>query len=99
LSGSEIQRVALAICLGTPADIYLIDEPSNYLDSEQRLIAAKIIKRFVYLNIYFLLAFRFIGQTKRTAFVVEHDLMMSIYLANRIILFDGQSGIKTQANM
>lgn len=30
-----------------PADIYLIDEPSAYLDSEQRLIAAKVIKRSV----------------------------------------------------
>jgi len=35
LSGGELQRVAIAICLGTPADIYLIDEPSAYLDSEQ----------------------------------------------------------------
>ena len=37
LSGGELQRVALTLCLGTPADIYLIDEPSAYLDSEQRL--------------------------------------------------------------
>ena len=35
LSGGELQRVALVIALGTPADIYLIDEPSAYLDSEQ----------------------------------------------------------------
>lgn len=28
-----------------PADIYLIDEPSAYLDSEQRLVAAKVIRR------------------------------------------------------
>ena len=45
LSGGELQRVALVLCLGTPADIYLIDEPSAYLDSEQRIIAAKVIKR------------------------------------------------------
>lgn len=41
LSGGELQRVALALCLGQPADIYLIDEPSAYLDSEQRILAAK----------------------------------------------------------
>ena len=46
LSGGELQRVALVLCLGKPADVYLIDEPSAYLDSEQRLIAAKVIKRF-----------------------------------------------------
>jgi ATP-binding cassette subfamily E protein 1 len=44
LSGGELQRVALILCLGTPADIYLIDEPSAYLDSEQRIVAAKVIK-------------------------------------------------------
>ena len=46
LSGGELQRVAIALCLGQAADIYLIDEPSAYLDSEQRIIAAKV--RFVF---------------------------------------------------
>ncbi len=41
LSGGELQRVAITMCLGVPADVYLIDEPSAYLDSEQRIIAAK----------------------------------------------------------
>lgn len=45
LSGGELQRVAIVLCLGKPADIYLIDEPSAYLDSEQRIIAARVIKR------------------------------------------------------
>jgi len=49
LSGGELQRVALTLCLGKPADVYLIDEPSAYLDSEQRLHAAKVIKRSVVL--------------------------------------------------
>ena len=47
LSGGELQRVAIALCLGKPADLYLIDEPSAYLDSEQRIVAAKVIKRFI----------------------------------------------------
>ena len=46
LSGGELQRVALALCLGKPADVYLIDEPSAYLDSEQRLMAARVVKRW-----------------------------------------------------
>ena len=45
LSGGELQRVALCLCLGKPADVYLIDEPSAYLDSEQRLNTARVIKR------------------------------------------------------
>lgn len=47
LSGGELQRVAIVLCLGKPADVYLIDEPSAYLDSEQRLHAAKVIRRSV----------------------------------------------------
>lgn len=45
LSGGELQRLAIVLCLGKAADVYLIDEPSAYLDSEQRLVAAKVIKR------------------------------------------------------
>merc|ERR1740115_572212 len=47
LSGGELQRVAITICLGTPATIYLFDEPSAGLDCEQRIIAAKVIRRWV----------------------------------------------------
>ena len=47
----------LSACLRQAADIYLIDEPSAYLDSEQRIIAAKTIKRFIM-------------HAKKTAFIV-----------------------------
>ena len=76
LSGGELQRVALTLCLGTPADIYLIDEPSCYLDSETRIAAAKVIRRFIM-------------SSERTAFVVEHDLIMASYMATRVISFEG----------
>uniref|UniRef100_A0A7S1T868 Probable ATP-dependent transporter ycf16 n=1 Tax=Compsopogon caeruleus TaxID=31354 RepID=A0A7S1T868_9RHOD len=76
LSGGELQRVALVLALGKPADIYLIDEPSAYLDSEQRLIAAKVIKRYIL-------------HAKKTAFVVEHDFIMATYLADRVIVYEG----------
>lgn len=84
LSGGELQRVALILCLGKPADVYLIDEPSAYLDSEQRLIAAKVIKRF------FL-------HSKKTGFIVEHDFIMATYLADRVIVFEGVPSVKTVA--
>lgn len=76
LSGGELQRVAIVLALGKPADVYLIDEPSAYLDSEQRLAVSKVIKRFVLHN-------------RKTAFVIEHDFMMAAYLADKIILFTG----------
>ncbi|WZZ46562.1 hypothetical protein YC2023_042821 [Brassica napus] len=85
LSGGELQRVALALCLGKPADIYLIDEPSAYLDSEQRIVASKVIKRFIL-------------HAKKTAFIVEHDFIMATYLADRVIVYEGQPSIDCIAN-
>ena len=51
LSGGELQRVAITLALGQPADLYLIDEPSAYLDSEQRIIAAKVVSQPTYLEL------------------------------------------------
>ncbi|KAH7528849.1 ABC transporter E family member 2 [Ziziphus jujuba] len=85
LSGGELQRVALCLCLGKPADIYLIDEPSAYLDSEQRIVASKVIKRFIL-------------HAKKTAFVVEHDFIMATYLADRVIVYEGRPSIDCTAN-
>ncbi|XP_055844131.1 protein Pixie [Episyrphus balteatus] len=84
LSGGELQRVALVLCLGKPADVYLIDEPSAYLDSEQRLVAAKVIKRYIL-------------HAKKTGFIVEHDFIMATYLADRVIVLEGQPSVNTTA--
>lgn len=76
LSGGELQRLAITLALGKPADVYLIDEPSAYLDSEQRINCAKVIKRFIM-------------HSKKTAFIVEHDFIMATYLADKVICFEG----------
>ena len=52
LSGGELQRVAITLALGTPADVYLIDEPSAYLDSEQRIVAAKVHSDWCYARLF-----------------------------------------------
>lgn len=85
LSGGELQRVALVLCLGKPANIYLIDEPSAYLDADQRIIISKIIKRFIY-------------QNKATCFLVEHDLIVATYLADRVVVFEGVPGKESTAS-
>ncbi|EIW69827.1 hypothetical protein TREMEDRAFT_61598 [Tremella mesenterica DSM 1558] len=84
LSGGELQRVAICLVLGVPADVLLIDEPSAYLDSEQRIHAAKVIKKFVM-------------SSKQTAFIVEHDFIMATYLADRVIVFDGKPAVESYA--
>eukprot|EP00494_Astrolonche_serrata_P034118 UN34387 len=85
LSGGELQRVALVLALGTPANIYLLDEPSAYLDVEQRVVAAKVIKRYIL-------------HAKKTAFVVEHDFIMATYLADKVVVYTGQPARKCTAN-
>ncbi|CAG9317840.1 unnamed protein product [Blepharisma stoltei] len=84
LSGGELQRVAIVLALGKPANIYLIDEPSAYLDSEQRIITAKVIKRFILNN-------------KKTAFIVEHDFIMATYLADRVVVYEGTPSVDCTA--
>merc|ERR1719324_2083338 len=85
LSGGELQRVAIVLALGKPADIYLIDEPSAYLDVEQRIVAARVLKRFIL-------------HAKKTAFIVEHDFIMATYLSDRVVVYEGQPGIKCRAS-
>ena len=79
LSGGELQRVAIAMCLGEDSDIYLIDEPSACLDIEQRVLATKIIKRFLIHN-------------SKIGFIVEHDVMMVMAMgienSSKIIVFE-----------
>ena len=85
LSGGELQRVATILSLGKMADLYLIDEPSAYLDATQRLIVARVIKRFI-------------RGSGKCGYIVEHDFLMSLYLADRVIVFEGVPGVECAAN-
>ena len=38
---------------------------------------------------------RFILHAKKTAFVVEHDFIMATYLADNVVVFDGEPGVNT----
>ena len=77
LSGGELQRVMIASCLAEDADLYLIDEPSAYLDVEQRLIVSKIIRERMQLS-------------GKSALVVDHDLMFIDYIADDLLVFSGE---------
>ena len=70
---------------GTAADIYLIDEPSAYLDAEQRVSASKVIKRFIL-------------HAKKVAFIVEHDFIMATYLADKVVVYSGVHAVEATAH-
>ncbi|WP_115865189.1 ribosome biogenesis/translation initiation ATPase RLI [Halorussus litoreus] len=84
LSGGERQRVAIAATLSETADLYLLDEPSAYLDVEQRVRATQAIRRYA-------------EQQDATVMVVDHDIYMIDLLADRLMVFDGEPAVSGHA--
>jgi len=85
LSGGEIQRLSVALCLSKDADVYLLDEPSAYLDVEQRLVVGKTIRNHIDVN-------------ECSAIVIDHDLTFIDYVSDKIMVFKGEPSIKGQAS-
>ncbi len=85
LSGGELQRVALTLALSTDADIYLFDEPTAFLDVEQRFEFAALLRRVI-------------SESGRSAFVVDHDIVFIDAIANRLVVFDGKSSVRGHAS-
>jgi ATP-binding cassette subfamily E protein 1 len=79
ISGGELQRVAIAATLLKDANLYILDEPSSYLDVKQRLKTAKFIRSLL--------------SSQVGIMVVEHDLVVLDYLADMINIFYGEAGV------
>ena len=84
LSGGERQAVAIAICLGREADLYLLDEPSAHLDANARMEAAKAIRRTMEAN-------------EKSAFVIDHDVYFIDIVSDSLLVFEGEGGIHGKA--
>ena len=85
LSGGELQKIAIAACLSRDAELYLLDEPSAYLDVEERLNMAKAIRRVV-------------ENRNVTGLVVEHDVVTQDFIADHLMVFTGKPGQEGLAN-
>lgn len=81
LSGGELQKLAVAVTLAREAEIYLLDEPSAYLDVEERLTVAKVIRRLT-------------ESRESVAFVVEHDVSIIDYISDRLLVFKGTPAVR-----
>jgi ATP-binding cassette subfamily E protein 1 len=81
LSGGELQRVAIALALSKKCELALLDEPSAYLDVEQRLLLSKIIKN--------------VAENKGiSVMVVDHDLLFIDYLCDKLVVFEGEPAVR-----
>lgn len=49
------------------------------------MIVAKVIRRFI-------------RETGKCGYIVEHDFLMSLYMADRVIVFEGKPGVECTAN-
>lgn len=85
LSGGELQRLAIAATLSKDAQIYLFDEPTAFLDVEQRLIAARVIRKII-------------ESRNAASLIVDHDIVFIDYISDRAMVFDGIPGLEGHAS-
>lgn len=81
LSGGELQKLAVAYTLAKEADLYFLDEPSAYLDVEERIAVARTIRRVV-------------EEKGKAAIVVEHDLLLQTYVGDKVMVFWGEPAVE-----
>ena len=85
LSGGELQRLAIAATLSKDAEIYLFDEPTAFLDVEQRLVAARVIRKMV-------------ESRNAASLIVDHDIVFIDYISDRAMVFNGTPGLEGHAS-
>jgi ATP-binding cassette subfamily E protein 1 len=86
LSGGELQKVAVASCLLQKADVYALDEPSAFLDVEDRIAIAKFIQKFV-------------RSYSKSAIIIDHDLQLMDLISDSMVIFEGTSGVNGHATL
>ncbi|MDD3976702.1 ribosome biogenesis/translation initiation ATPase RLI [Methanomicrobium antiquum] len=84
LSGGELQRVAIALCLAQDADLYILDEPSAHLDVEQRVKLARVLRRHA-------------ESSGSGVLVIDHDIYVIDMISERLLVFDGTPGVSGEA--
>ncbi|HEQ78872.1 MAG TPA: ribosome biogenesis/translation initiation ATPase RLI [Euryarchaeota archaeon] len=84
LSGGELQRVSIALSLAREADLYLLDEPSAYLDSSMRMEAAKTIRRVM-------------EKRGKSGLIIDHDVYFIDMVSDSIMVFGGVPSVHGMA--
>ena len=85
LSGGELQKVSIVTCLLQKADLYALDEPSAFLDVEDRIAVAKFIQQFT-------------RSYEKSAMIIDHDVQLLDLVSDSMVIFEGTSGINGHAS-
>lgn len=84
LSGGELQKVAIVATMAQETEVYALDEPSAFLDVEDRFVVARAINRLV-------------KARGKAAVVIDHDLQVVDIVSDRLLVFAGEPGVSGQA--
>jgi ATP-binding cassette subfamily E protein 1 len=84
LSGGELQKVAIVATMAQETEVYALDEPSAFLDVEDRFVVARAINRMV-------------KARGKAAVVIDHDLQVIDIVSDRLLVFTGKPGISGEA--
>jgi len=85
LSGGEMQRVGIVLALARDCEVCLLDEPSAFLDVEQRIKFADLIRKIT-------------EKLDLTTLVIDHDITLQDYVSDRLMIFDGTPGKRGHAH-
>ena len=84
LSGGELQKVAIVATMAQETEVYALDEPSAFLDVEDRFVVARAINRMV-------------KARGKAAVVIDHDLQVVDIVSDRLLVFAGEPGVSGEA--
>ena len=84
LSGGELQKVAIVATMAQESEVYALDEPSAFLDVEDRFVVARAINRMV-------------KARGKGAVVIDHDLQVIDIVSDRLLVFAGEPGVAGEA--
>lgn len=80
LSGGELQKVAIVATMAQDAEVYALDEPSAFLDVEDRFVVARAINRLI-------------KARGKAGVVIDHDLQVVDIVSDRLMVFSGTPGV------
>ncbi len=84
LSGGELQKVAIVATMAQETEVYALDEPSAFLDVEDRFVVARAINRMV-------------KARGKAAVIIDHDLQVVDIVSDRLLVFSGEPGVSGEA--
>jgi ATP-binding cassette, sub-family E, member 1 len=84
LSGGELQKVAIVATMAQDTEVYALDEPSAFLDVEDRFVVARAINRMV-------------KARGKAAVIIDHDLQVVDIVSDRLMVFAGEPGVSGEA--